>query len=315
MRWNPTTRTILAGLAIGAAAVALLPGCTRKVEKDVEQQGFSLLRTQRDDYYRDRADLSPVSPESILVPVYDGPASSCSVRILPEDTLDLFAKWSGQSVSDLLRLNPDVQQHGLVPGEMFNLVLTPGGFARLNGARNGYLASARVRQDPTVLSRVRHVVKAGETVRDLLDRYVTRIDLLEKWNRGTVQLARLKAGQTVVVPIVADDRREQPVSPKPPVPPPAPVPPADSPKPLTAAPEPAAKPPVEAVPAKAAAPAKGAAAPAPKPASYTVQPGDTAWQIAARYKVTRKDFLAANPGLNPGSLRPGQKIKLPVAPR
>ncbi len=44
---------------------------------------------------------------------------------------------------------------------------------------------------------------------------------------------------------------------------------------------------------------------------YVVQPGDVPVQIAQRCGVTLEDLLAANPGLDPTRLRPGDRLKIP----
>ena len=46
--------------------------------------------------------------------------------------------------------------------------------------------------------------------------------------------------------------------------------------------------------------------------TYTVRSGDTPASIARRAGVSTKALMAANPGLNPSRLRPGQVIKLPT---
>ena len=43
---------------------------------------------------------------------------------------------------------------------------------------------------------------------------------------------------------------------------------------------------------------------------YFVQPGDTLWNIAKRYKTTVDDIVAASGITNPDKLRVGQKIRL-----
>jgi LysM repeat protein len=43
---------------------------------------------------------------------------------------------------------------------------------------------------------------------------------------------------------------------------------------------------------------------------YTIQPGDTLSRISRKYGISVEALLAANPGLNPNSLKPGQKISL-----
>ena len=50
---------------------------------------------------------------------------------------------------------------------------------------------------------------------------------------------------------------------------------------------------------------------APRTRSYTVRSGDTASAIARRAGVSTKALLAANPGLNPTRMKPGQTINIP----
>lgn len=48
--------------------------------------------------------------------------------------------------------------------------------------------------------------------------------------------------------------------------------------------------------------------------TYTIKDGDTLAGIASRLGIALDDLLAANPGVNPGTLRVGQSIKLPQNP-
>ena len=50
----------------------------------------------------------------------------------------------------------------------------------------------------------------------------------------------------------------------------------------------------------------------PRTRTYTIRSGDTPTAIARRAGVSTKALMAANPGLNPSRLRPGQVIKLPA---
>ena len=45
--------------------------------------------------------------------------------------------------------------------------------------------------------------------------------------------------------------------------------------------------------------------------TYTIKDGDTLAGIASRLGIALDDLLTANPGINPGTLRAGQSIKLP----
>ena len=293
-----------------AASLLLLPSVScRKVEKNVEQQDFSLLRASRPaEWYPGAAagqgavDLGPQQkPQALLTQAYEGPATACNLTIEPEDTLDLFARWTGRPVAELLKLNPEVVVHGLVPGEGFQIRLTADQFARFNGARNGYLAAARARHDPGILTIVKHEVRDGETLRDILSKYATTLDLLEHHN-PEMRLTGIRAKQTLSVPIVAEDLRDQPAmpGPRPPLSPPTPVPPQD-PKPVTAAPGGAPK-----------APAKPTVAAAGGTQSYTVQPGDTAWVVAWKKLHISPDALAqANPGVDLTRLTPGKRLNVP----
>lgn len=56
-----------------------------------------------------------------------------------------------------------------------------------------------------------------------------------------------------------------------------------------------------------------AAAPA-APAEYTIAQGDTFSTIAAKFRVTTRAIIDANPGVDPKRLQIGQKIKIPPPP-
>lgn len=43
---------------------------------------------------------------------------------------------------------------------------------------------------------------------------------------------------------------------------------------------------------------------------YTIQPGDTLWDLANEYQTTVEDILDANPGIDPDNLQVGQVIAL-----
>ncbi len=47
--------------------------------------------------------------------------------------------------------------------------------------------------------------------------------------------------------------------------------------------------------------------------SYVVQPGDTLWEIAQKYKVGISEIISANPQLsNPNEIYPGDKVVIPL---
>ncbi len=57
----------------------------------------------------------------------------------------------------------------------------------------------------------------------------------------------------------------------------------------------------------------GSGAPTGSSTTYTVQWGDWLNKIAARFGVSTAAILAANPGLDPNRIRPGQVINIPAA--
>ena len=48
----------------------------------------------------------------------------------------------------------------------------------------------------------------------------------------------------------------------------------------------------------------------PGPIQYTIQPGDTLWELANDYDTTIEDILEANPEIDPDNLQVGQVITL-----
>ncbi len=67
------------------------------------------------------------------------------------------------------------------------------------------------------------------------------------------------------------------------------------------------------VPTSAPVAATSTPAPASAPGTYTVQWGDTLYSIAAKEGVTVAAITAANPGVNPNMIVPGQVLNIPAA--
>lgn len=57
------------------------------------------------------------------------------------------------------------------------------------------------------------------------------------------------------------------------------------------------------------------ALPSPTPFVYNVKPGDTMGQIAEKFNVDLDTLLAANPGVNPNSMRVGEALHIPSDPK
>jgi LysM repeat protein len=104
-----------------------------------------------------------------------------------------------------------------------------------------------------------------------------------------------------------------------PVAPAAPAASADTVRAARPAPESASPPPAAAAPAPpapSAPPARPSAAPPARaeraPTAHQVAAGETFLAIARRYGVTYSQLQAANPGVEPDRLRPGQSLRLPA---
>lgn len=264
----------------------------------------------------ERTNLGPIDSRVLVRQVGEGPPESFNIRIEPEDTLDLFVQWTGRPLEVLLQWNPEVRQKGLVPGDGFRLVLTPGEFDRFNGMRKAHLAESHTLREMGLEVRevVVHTVVEGETLKDLLDRYPTSLDLMEKLN-PRLRLTGVRPGQTLRIPLVGETGAETPAlpGPKPPAPPPVPVPPAP-PKPQTV--QPGAPAPNQAPPPQTAGASGTRSGPqASGRIEYVVQPGDTAWVVARhRFGVGLQDLAEANPGVDLDRLRPGMKLVIPKRP-
>ncbi len=303
-------------------AILLVVGCRRvdpgdRAEGEARPEGriTTWYPEDRNRSRGERPDLGPIDRSVLVKQVGEGPPESYNIRIEPEDTLDLFVQWTGKPVEVLLQWNPEVRGKGLVPGEWFRVVLTPGEFDRFNGTRKAYLAESRTLRDLGLEVRevVSHTVQEGETLKGLLDRYPTSLDLMEKLN-PKLRLTGIRPGQVLRIPLVGAAQSETPAlpGPKPPAPPPVPVPPGP-PKPQTVQPAPPTERP--APPDKAVATSHEAPRPAslaPGTVEYVVQPGDTAWGVARhRFGVELQDLAEANPGVDLDRLRPGMKLVIP----
>lgn len=307
--------------AVTMTILVVAGGC-RRVGPDESEKGRPFVEDRTTVWYpdsrtpiqADRPNLGPIDGGSLVKYLGDGPRQLVTIVIEPEDTLELYVRWSGRSLEELFRWNPDVRKRGLIPGEGFRLELTPGEFDRFNGTRRAFLAEARALREMgrEVAEVILHTVCEGETLKDILDRYPTSLEMLEKLN-PKLRLTGIRAGQVLRVPILADPARDSPAlpGPKPPAPPPIPVPPGH-PKPQTVQPDP---PPSRPDPIRVVENSPSSAnASAPVTIEYVVQPGDTAWVIARhRFQVGLEALAEANPGIDLERLRPGMKLLIPTS--
>lgn len=292
------------------AAVFVAMGCRDVAHQPGRQHDHSLFPRARADreWYPGstgssggtRPDFGPMDPKAVVNRVLEGPLEPYDIQIAPEDTLNLYAKWTARSARQLLELNPAAKGHGLVAGEGFHLVLTKGEFARFNGSRTAYLAKVRARREQGVyvVDLVMHQVRADETLADILKNYRTNMDQLEKMN-PRVRLTGIRTGQVLKVPIVSQQTGDQPSlpGPRPPTPHPVPQPPEDT-KPLTVEPETSPQDPVLRV-----------------GKYYVVRSGDTAWEIARdKLKVSLEALVTANPQIDMDRIRPGMRLLIPGKP-
>lgn len=298
-------------------AILMVAGCRRGVGEDSPKP---LLEDRTGVWYPegrgppqgDRPNLGPIDGEVLVRQVGEGPPQSVNIRIEPEDTLELFVRWTGRPLEDLFRWNPEVRERGLVPGEFFRLVLTPGEFDRFSGTRKAYLAEARALREMgrEIAEVVTHTVSDGETLKDILERYPTSLDLMEKLN-PRLRLTGIRPGQVLRIPLLTATGKETPAlpGPRPPAPPPVPVPP-DRPKPQTVQP---ATPLTDPAPVQVADVTGGPSrTPVAGVVEYVVQPGDTAWVVARhRFKVGVEELARANPGVDLDRLRPGMTLRIP----
>lgn len=63
-----------------------------------------------------------------------------------------------------------------------------------------------------------------------------------------------------------------------------------------------------------APPAAPVVEPSPEVKEYTVKRGDILYRIASSNRITLKELIQANPGIDPAHIVPGQKILIPVPP-
>lgn len=153
------------------------------------------------------------------------------------------------------------------------------------------------RPEPTIVTgagaqsatEVAYTVVPGDTLSGLAERFDTTVDAILKRNRLT-DASQVQIGQRLVVPVGANARA---------------TPTATS---ATTTPTPTP------TPGRTATPTPGTGGTGGQQ-SYTVKPGDTAYDIAAQFKITVEELAAANGKTvsQLSSIRPGDTLTIPRA--
>lgn len=207
------------------------------------------------------------------VTVRQAAAAITSYTVQPGDTITGIAIRHGLRTVDVLTWNGLGWSSTIYPGQSIRLT------ASNAGASHDAPAAAAPKPAAVIQGEARsqhHVVKSGDTVWSIAQRYGSSVDRIISLNKLGSD-AMIFVGQKLAV---ADNAVAVPA------------------QHIEAAPQ---------------APAAQQAPAAPKTESYIVQAGDTLWGIAQKHGVSVSELLAAN-GLNGSSIiYPGQKIALPHA--
>ena len=160
------------------------------------------------------------------------------------DTFFLLAQRFGTTASAIQAANPGVDPNNLQIGQVICIPTAAPGPPPTPSCPNGFL----------------YTIRAGDTFFLLAQRFGTTAAAIQAANPG-VDPNNLQIGQVICIPTVA----------------PGPPPPCSG-------------------------------------FFYTIRPGDTLFELAQRFGTTVSAIVAANPGIDPARLVPGQQICIPVQP-
>ncbi|MCS6770484.1 MAG: LysM peptidoglycan-binding domain-containing protein [Kiritimatiellae bacterium] len=236
--------------------------------------------------------------------------------VAPGESLSRIARRYGVTVREIQDLNNIQDPNKIRVGQ--KLKLPP--YATPAPAASPAPTPKKEQKTTAVAAGGEYVVKSGDSLSVIAARHGTTVRALKEVNNLKSDLIRV--GQKLKIPAGAQKpAATQRPAPSPAAPRAAPsTAPADPAAPAAPAPAP--------VPAAAPAPMQTPAAPAPQPPpapagaqlepaqipfEYTVRPNETLDDIARNFAVLRSEILALN-GLPEGAeVRPGQKIKIPLA--
>ena len=178
-----------------------------------------------------------------------GPTPTCPngflYTIQAGDTFFRLAQRFGTTVAAIQAANPGVDPNNLQIGQVICIPTRPApGPTPPPGCPNGFL----------------YTIQAGDTFFRLAQRFGTTVAAIQAANPG-VDPNNLQIGQVICIPV---------------------------------------------------APAPGPPPPVCPGFFYTIQPGDTLFELATRFGTTVAAIIAANPGIDPNRLIPGQQICIPV---
>ncbi|MCZ7573169.1 MAG: LysM peptidoglycan-binding domain-containing protein [Ardenticatenaceae bacterium] len=215
------------------------------------------------------------------------------------DTLGALAVHFGISLEQLMAANGITDAGALKTGQQLTIpvVAAPSdGPATAEAPASATAESGEADLSGSGGSNLIHYVRVGETLSVIANIYDVQLKDLLRAN-GLAPDSQLTAGDTLLIPRGVYT----------PIPTVTPVIPEDTPTPKPTATGPA----IAAVPETPTVEPTLTLTPVPTPLVYEVRRGDVPAAIAQRYGVRVDSLLAANPGVAPSLLRPGDKLVIP----
>lgn len=216
---------------------------------------------------------------------YEAPLSFQVVELASPVDLKKVARAAGTTYAELMELNPELRHHVTPPTSgPYRLRVPPKSSLAWASTIDRYRVKA-------YRGYVVHLVKKGEIAGRIAQRYKVPVSRLLAANNIN-DPRRIRAGQQLKVPVSAEtllSREDREVSNSEDAPP---RPRVSSSKEST---------PKESTPEVASS------------RTHVVRPGESVWKISQRYGVDHREILAANKISNYRSLRPGQRLIIPLS--